>query len=157
MKCSFHLTTSGATWYLCVIVLSMLNTCKVVSIKFPHLQVILFPFPDTLLGHQVQYILHSKGTDFGSYRGAECQRIYGLLLKLVQENRVKEDGRVPGTKWVPGTGCQVRVLGSCRKELKSEERGLFKETHATQTAQTFSEVQRQPEGMGSSWKVWEGP
>ena len=110
MKCSFHLTTSGATWYLCVIVLSMLNTCKVVSIKFPHLQVILFPFPDTLLGHQVQYIFHSKGTDFGSYRGAECQRIYGLLLKLVQENRVKEDGRVPGVWRVPRTGCQVRVL-----------------------------------------------
>lgn len=102
MKCSFHLTTSGATWYLCLIVLSMLNTCKVVSIKFPHLQVILFPFPDTLLGHHVQYTLQSKGIDFGSYSGEECQRICGFMLKLVQENREKEDSKVTllsATRW----------------------------------------------------------
>ena len=132
MKCSFHLTTSGATWYLCLIVLSMLNTCKVVSIKFPHLQVILFPFPDTLLGHHVQYTLQSKGIDFGSYSGEEYQRICGFMLKLVQENREKEDGHVPGVWRVPGTGRQVILaweshgqrslagLPSYRKEFKTE-------------------------------------
>ena len=110
MKCSFHLTTSGATWYLCLIVLSTLITCKVLSIKFSHLQVILFPFLDTLVGHHVQYTLQGKGIDFGSYWREECQRICGFMLKLVPENKDQEDGHVPGVWRVPGTGCQVRVL-----------------------------------------------
>ena len=92
-----------------------------------------FPFPDTLLGHHVQYTLQSKGIDFGSYSGEECQRICGFMLKLVQENREKEDGHVPGVWRVPGTGHQVRILAweshgqrslaglpSYRKEFKTE-------------------------------------
>ena len=55
------------------------------------------------------------------------------MLKLVQENREKEDGHVPGVWRVPGTGHQVRILAweshgqrslaglpSYRKEFKTE-------------------------------------
>ena len=54
---------------------------------------------------------------------------------------------------IPGTGCQVRVLASCRKELTSEEsRLIYRDARSTDSI----DLLRSPEaagGTGSPWKV----
>lgn len=70
------------------------------------------------------------------------------------ENGAQEDGRVPGTRssW---TGCQVRVLGSC-KERTQEERGLFKGPRYTDSVDLLR-GQRQPRAWGHLGKCETAP
>lgn len=46
-----------------------------------------------------------------------------MILFLLQKNRVKVDGHVPGLRRAHGTGCQVKVLGFAQEGIRERASG----------------------------------